>query len=165
MKIKQTLHITNPEDFLRGDYDSCFGLYGRESAVNRWIICGEIEIDVDVDTGDVIQVVSDAIDVEIGKHTAMLNVLERRKSELLCLTHEKQELIQADEDAQQFDDESLDEIERTEGMKESADEILYETTRKLKDGRTKNTVTGYIEEPVTSSIDDAPVTLGSNKEW
>ena len=56
-------------------------------------------------------------------------------------------------------------LELVQGMKESADEILYETTRKLKDGRIKNTVTGYIEEPVTSSIDDAPETLGSNKEF
>ena len=56
-------------------------------------------------------------------------------------------------------------LELMEGMKESADEILYETTRKLKDGRIKDTVTGEVYHDETRSIhdDDYPQDLGNNK--
>ncbi len=89
MRIKQHLHITDPERFLRGDYGVCFSLYGHVVDVDDWIYCGEIEVDINVNSGEVIQVVSDAIDAETDKLNAMLVILERRKSELLALTHDK----------------------------------------------------------------------------
>jgi len=85
MKIKQHLVIANPDSFLKGDYDLCFNLYGWEVSDPDYINCGEIELDVDVDTGKVIEVVSNAIDKEIAELAAKTIVLETRKKELLAL--------------------------------------------------------------------------------
>ncbi len=87
MKIKQQLYITYPDRFLRGDYDSCFALFGDATAMPKdWIHCGEITIDVDVDTSEMTQALSAAIDAEAGELNDMLAVLERRKNNL---THDK----------------------------------------------------------------------------
>ncbi|MBU8921811.1 MAG: hypothetical protein KOO63_08325 [Bacteroidales bacterium] len=89
MKIKQNVTLTNPERFLRGDYSTGFLLTTHNySDDGEWIHCGEIEIDIDVDSGKLIKAVSARLDKEIGKHTAALHVLETRKAELLSLTHE-----------------------------------------------------------------------------
>lgn len=86
MKIKQHLHITNPEAFLRGDYSDCFGLWDHAAGVEGWIVVGEIELDVNVDSGEVINVVASAIDEQIEKRIAEVQLLKARKNELLALT-------------------------------------------------------------------------------
>ena len=92
MKIKQRLHITNPDRFLRGEYDWCFDLFPKESKNQKYICCGDIEFEVDIDSGKVIEIVTNAINEEIEstreEFTARMNILETRKQELLALTHE-----------------------------------------------------------------------------
>ena len=86
MKIKQQLHISNPEAFMRGDYSYCFSLFNfAVSDDSTYIHVGEIELDVNVDKEDCVDAIITTLDEEIGKHTAALNVLEQKKAELLAL--------------------------------------------------------------------------------
>ena len=86
MKFKQHIVITNPEKFLKGDYHSCFGLYDSPNYLpDDWTPVGEIEFDIDPDTNQLIQIVTDTIDADMGKLTAAMNVLEQRKKELLAI--------------------------------------------------------------------------------
>ena len=85
MRLKLHLVCTNPEGFLRGDYNHCFIYMDNEILPEEWISCGWHEIDVEVDVDKAIGIVTTVIDKEIGKHTAALNVLESRKKDLLCL--------------------------------------------------------------------------------
>ena len=92
MKFKQHIVITDPEKFLRGDYHSCFGLYDSPVCLPKsWLHVGEIEFDIDPDTSKLIQIVTEEIDEKINKATAVLNVLEQRKSELLAITYQPEE--------------------------------------------------------------------------
>jgi len=91
MKIKQTLLIAHPDAFLKGDYSVCFTLMDEynEHLPQDWINCGPIEIDVNVDTGEVIQKVVSVMDREIEKASEefalKMQLLKRRKEEFLAL--------------------------------------------------------------------------------
>jgi len=50
-----------------------------------WTFAGEIEFDINLDDGVIIQKAKAELDERIGKHTAAINVLETRKAELLAL--------------------------------------------------------------------------------
>jgi len=99
MKIKQQVVIRDPDAFLKGVFDRCFTLYGLDCRFipDDWIKCGEIEFDVDIDSVDIIQVVSDAIKNEIRQeteiHYAKITVLENRLSELLALEAPKEDIV------------------------------------------------------------------------
>ena len=92
MKIKQHLHIHKPHCFLQGNFDACFVLFGHESPVQEWTYCGEIEINVEIDSGQLIKTVTEAIDKEIEEtradFTERMNILETRKQELLALSYD-----------------------------------------------------------------------------
>lgn len=89
MKIKQTLFITEPDEFLRGDYTQCLNLYGDDVAPKSWIDCGPIDIEIDLDLTDMtakaVQAIDAQIERETGKWAARLALLKRRKQELLAL--------------------------------------------------------------------------------
>ena len=86
MKIKQYLVITNPAGFLKGDFHSCFALYGTNKHLpDDWTECGQIEIDVNVDTGELIKKAQADIDANILKAQGVIEALERKKAELLAL--------------------------------------------------------------------------------
>lgn len=91
MKIKQYLHITDTERFLRGDYDGCFTLFDHESGIDEWVFVGEIDLDIDIDIQRIISKTTSALDKEIEMErqvfTKRLASLERRKNELLALEH------------------------------------------------------------------------------
>ena len=95
MKVKQQLVICRPDEFLKGNYTACFNLYSLECNFipEEWVRCGEIEIDVDVDSGSVIKSVTKAIDAEIKnircEMEGKLSILESRKSELLSIEYKK----------------------------------------------------------------------------
>jgi hypothetical protein len=84
MKLTQYLVITNPEKFARGNYD-CLSLFDHKPTVEKWIVVKQIEIDIDVDHSEVVKSATDTLNEEIATNTAMNNVLEQRKAELLCL--------------------------------------------------------------------------------
>ena len=85
MKIKLHLAITNPEKFLKGDWD-CFNLFANNDFyADHWIKAGEVEFEVDMDSAMVVQRATSALDAEMGKLSAAMNVLEQRKAELLAL--------------------------------------------------------------------------------
>ena len=112
MKITQTLVITNPDDFLRGDYGYAFSLYNEsnlEYIRSPHVVVGEIELDVNVSIEDTTITVIDAIDSQIKEAQADFNkkvaALQARKQELLSLTYEPED----------FDEESQDEINAHEG--------------------------------------------------
>ena len=91
MKVKMNLYISNPEEFARDPHSSCaYAMSESRLMDDDWIFAGEVEFDVDVDTSKVIKAAKDQLDDAIGKHTTAINVLEQRKNELLCLTHEGQ---------------------------------------------------------------------------
>jgi len=89
MKIKQHLVITDPERFLRGDYDGCFSLYTGDPGITGWIGCGEITITVNPDivamTNMVIEKIDQRIDEEEKEYNSKMLILKARKDELLAL--------------------------------------------------------------------------------
>lgn len=90
MKIKQHVVITRPDAFLKANYYACFALYGSaENLPSEWIVCGEIEIEVEVDSDAVVTLVTKTIEDEIvemkRKHHGKLGLLERRLAELKAL--------------------------------------------------------------------------------
>ena len=86
MKIKQFVVIANPEDFMRGDYSSCFTLFHSDKHLpDNWIVCGEIDVDIDVDTGAVLKQATDEIDREMHVLQAAMIKLQNRKQDLLCI--------------------------------------------------------------------------------
>ena len=85
MKIKQFVYITDPEAFRKGNYGACFAVIGSDHMDKSWINCGEVMLDINVDGQAVVNKATANINMEIGKHSAALNVLEQRKSELLAL--------------------------------------------------------------------------------
>jgi hypothetical protein len=88
-KIKQHLIITDPLEFMRGDYGSCFTLFETESrGSGDWIDCGEIELSINVDEDDIRKTCLAKLDEEEAKANAKMTMLERARNELLCLTHE-----------------------------------------------------------------------------
>ena len=95
MKIKQVLHITEPNDFLKGDYHSCFALFDKDVSFGDWIVVGEIELDVNVEPQALIDKTVAAIDAKAekirGEMSAKLAILEARKNELLAITHQPEE--------------------------------------------------------------------------
>ena len=93
MRIKQHLLITDPEAFAKGDYRDCFlVLQNGDYLPDGWINCGEIELDVNVDANQVTVIAVEGIERKIqelkASSTAALTELERRKNELICITHE-----------------------------------------------------------------------------
>jgi len=92
MKLKQHIVLTEPENFLKGDYHSCFSLYDSvEYLPDGWIDCGVIEIDINPDTGKMIEKVAADIDRKIETAKLAVTVLENQKRELLALTHQRTE--------------------------------------------------------------------------
>ena len=85
MKLKMNVVITNAERFLRGDYDFAFGLYSYVPEIKEWIVAGEVEIDINPDTGKLVEIATADIDRKITEMKASIQVAENRKAELLCL--------------------------------------------------------------------------------
>jgi len=93
MKVKLNLYITNPEDFMKGDYEWCFKVSSDDSLDgNGWMACGDADLNVNVDNGEVIassvRELSKQIDEEKSVFSARLHSLEERKARLLAITHD-----------------------------------------------------------------------------
>ncbi|NRA49215.1 MAG: hypothetical protein HRU12_08775 [Phaeodactylibacter sp.] len=92
MKIKQQLIITDPLEFAKGNYLSCFTLSGMTTGIDEWINCGEIELDIDIDAKQVIQSSLDAIERKEqavkDQAAAALEALRAEKSTLLAIGHD-----------------------------------------------------------------------------
>jgi hypothetical protein len=92
MKIKQQLYISNPDDFMRGNYATCIDITGIDFTMDSWVLCGEIEVNIDFDSTSLIAKIVTTIDAEIEKeraeHSLKMDMLQTRKDELLALTHE-----------------------------------------------------------------------------
>lgn len=93
MIIKQHLIITNPIEFSKGNYHSCFGLFGDKAIPEDWIYCSPIEIKVDVDMKECMDISLHALSEEKEQVQTEYNIkmalIEQKEAELLCLTHEK----------------------------------------------------------------------------
>ncbi len=90
MKIKQTIVITDPDVFLRTNYTSGMNLFdSNRNLPKEWIVCGEIDLDIDVNINDitltVINTINEAMKAETAKHASRMCSLETRKQELLAL--------------------------------------------------------------------------------
>ena len=83
MKVKRYLYISNPE--VGTNPDRWRYALGTLDDMDDWFLIGEIEFDVDVDSRKLIEIATDTIDAELGKHTAAINVLEQQKAELLAI--------------------------------------------------------------------------------
>ena len=85
MKLKFHLVITDPEAFLRGDYTYSLHLYTENPQVDAWSTVGQIEVDINPDTQKLTEQASAEIDAELSNARAKVQLLERRKSELVAL--------------------------------------------------------------------------------
>ena len=89
MKLKLLAIITDPDAFLRGDYHGNITLYELDPRVPGWISTGEIEIELDINRGELIDATLGAIDKQMEKetreHQQRMFILELRKAELLSL--------------------------------------------------------------------------------
>jgi len=92
MKVKQTVHITNVDEFIRGDYAWCFTLYGKAMEHTGNVPLHEIEIEVDINFEDIRAKAIKATDIEIEalqmKMSAEMKRLTDRKAELLAISYD-----------------------------------------------------------------------------
>ena len=91
MKVKQVVHITDVDDFIRGEYEWCFSLKGSPMESTGWVALNEIEIEVDLNFEDIRAKAIKATDREIEalqmKMSAEMKRLTDRKQELLALEY------------------------------------------------------------------------------
>jgi hypothetical protein len=90
MKIKQFLHITNLDKFLKKDYSDCFNLDAEDcNYMTKWHSCGEIELEINIDSNALviktIKIIDDEMKNQRAQYSRSMEVLEARKSELLSL--------------------------------------------------------------------------------
>ena len=83
MKVKRHVYISNPERASSPD-NYCYAISEFDD-MTEWLLCGEVEFEVNVDTNKLIEKGTAILDSKIGRHTAAINVLENRKAELLAL--------------------------------------------------------------------------------
>jgi hypothetical protein len=116
MKIKQYIHITDPAEFLRGDYHSCFTLFDLPNQHSKWLDGGPIELDINIDHDKATATVIDALDKEIeserAEHSLKMDMLQTRKDELLALTHEPNPAADFERDGERMYQSVVDEGER-----------------------------------------------------
>ena len=117
MKVKQYVVITNPNQFLESDYTDGMSLFGSPDYLpKKWIICGEIEIDLDVDVNDITKTVIGHMDAAISEKTAIFNAeiraLNARKQELMALP--APHMSEYDAKHEYNSDDSIEEDERRE---------------------------------------------------
>lgn len=85
MKIKQHVYISDPARFLRGDHN-VISLFERELMdPDPWIHCGEITLDINPDTGKMIELAKKTFDKEILIREGEIELLKQKRSELLAL--------------------------------------------------------------------------------
>ena len=84
MKLRMNVYITNFEAFLRGDYNSLNLDTGRHMD-GKWQFVGEVELNIEPDTGAMIEVVAKELDETIASLHNAIQVAENRKAELLAL--------------------------------------------------------------------------------
>ena len=90
MKVKMNLYISDPERFARDPLSSYgYALSESRHMDDEWIFCGEVEFNIDVNSKTVIEAAKADLNIEIGKHTAAINVLETRKAELLAIGYDQ----------------------------------------------------------------------------
>jgi hypothetical protein len=86
MKLNMHVIITDPAQFLKGNYHNCFSLYDTDLYLPKdWVHCGTVDIDVEPDTGQMIETVSARLDEKILELEGKTEVLRNRKAELLAL--------------------------------------------------------------------------------
>ena len=92
--MKLYAYITDPEDFLNGEYNWCFGLSAKPE-ISAWLRAGEIEVEFDLDEKQVRQIAVEQINAEMqvrrDDFTRGMGELEQRKQELLSITHQPEE--------------------------------------------------------------------------
>jgi len=135
MKVKMNLYISDPEQFAKSPTSSCYSLISGRYMDKDWTFAGEIEFDINLDDGVIIQKAKAELDERIGKHTAAINVLETRKAELLALPapHHTDTWTAAEP----YPDEPG----------------FSQQDRPLSSGKVK-TATGYVVEPTTEDISE-----------
>ena len=88
MKIKQFLTITDPSAFLKGDHSSCFSLFNHRCDYEGWVVCGEVEFDVDIDTMKVRETAMQKIETQLTAARVLLNTLESQRRDLLAIGYD-----------------------------------------------------------------------------
>jgi len=140
--MKQRVYITNTEQFLRDDTDTCFKLFGVDYndkwIPDEWVHCGTVEFTPDVDYAEVTRITIGVIDAavakEIAEHASRMHTLETRKAELLALPAPESNWSEPDDDKYGEDDDNPDvEIDADSydcmPEDESPDEIAAEEKR------------------------------------
>lgn len=86
MKVTFNLYISNPEVFAKDPTSSsCYHLSCGRYMDKTWTFAGEVEFNIDVDRVEIVKAAKKYLDEQIGKATAVINILENRKAELLAL--------------------------------------------------------------------------------
>jgi hypothetical protein len=108
MRFKLHVVITDPNQFLRGDY-GCLTFLDYETSVPGWIDLGQLEFEMPVNTAVLIEKTLAAIDEQIkeenANYTMRMDVLETRKKELIALPapaeNESEDLIRTPPDSEE----------------------------------------------------------------
>ena len=93
MKIKQQLYITNPDEFMAGDYQACFNLFGDDDPrpCDGWVAAGEVWLDVEIDRGEMAaKLISDldkAAEEVKADAARKLEQIAAKKQELLAIEY------------------------------------------------------------------------------
>ena len=90
MNIKLHIYITDPEAFLRGEYESCFTTSQRNDwRIKGWVYAGEVDLNINHNETEVRGLALDGLDARIQEIRAAAEAgvmeLEDRKQKLMAL--------------------------------------------------------------------------------
>ena len=90
--MKLYIYITNPEEYLAGEYRWCFSASAETGlAGGTWLLAGQVEVELDVDENKIRQIAVAEIEQEMEQRrsdfTHGMEQLEAKKQKLLSITH------------------------------------------------------------------------------
>ena len=109
MKIELNVYITDQEQFLRSPDAHCITAVQGRHMDDTWLFAGEVEVEINPDTGKMIEFVTADIDRKVTELKTAIQVAENRKAELLALPAPITEADFEFEDEQSRDDIARDE--------------------------------------------------------
>ena len=101
MNIKRHLYITNPVDFIKGNYDHCFVVStSPDLGVGGWVYAGLQELTVKADIANVTSQTVAHLEAEKVKeqdeHTLKMTILDHQINDLLCIGYQPEPIKEAD---------------------------------------------------------------------
>lgn len=91
--MKLYLYISDPLEFLAGDYNYSLNISDRDDIWKDCVKVGSIDVDIDIDHKLIVEHAVDCINAaeqkELAEHSLKMDMLATQKNNLLCIEHKE----------------------------------------------------------------------------